>query len=72
MLGDSVYQKLEEALRHKVDFISGSTVKHAVSQVVEADNPLAAALPDLLTDKERELEEMARELRELKAQYGLA
>ena len=52
MLGDRVYERLEDALRRTVELIAGSTTTHMVSQAV-TDNPFAAAFPDLITDAER-------------------
>lgn len=52
MLGDRVYERLEDALKRKVELIAGSTTTHMISQAV-ADNPFAAAFPDLITDAER-------------------
>ena len=52
MLGDRVYEGLEDALKRKVDLIAGSTATHMISQAVTG-NPFAAAFPDLITDAER-------------------
>ena len=52
MLGDRVYERLEDALKRKVELIGGSTTTHMVSQAV-TDNPFAADFPDLITDAER-------------------
>ena len=51
MLGDMVLEKLEEALRRKVELVTGSTATRMISQA--ADNSLALALPGLLTEAER-------------------
>ena len=52
MLGNRVYERLEEALKRIVEFIAGSTAAHMISQAV-VDNPFATAFPDLITDAER-------------------
>ena len=52
MLGDRVYEGLEDALKRIVEFIAGSTTTHMISQAV-TDNPFAASFPDLITDAER-------------------
>lgn len=52
MLGDKVYERLEDALKRIVDLIAGGTTTHMVSQAV-TDNPFATAFPDLITDAER-------------------
>lgn len=52
MLGDRVYEGLEEALKRIVKLIAGSTTTYMISQAV-TDNPFAAAFPDLITDAER-------------------
>ena len=57
MLGDRVYERLEDTLKRKVELIAGSTTTHMISQAV-ADNPFAAAFPDLITDIEPALNEV--------------
>ena len=52
MLGDRVYERLEDTLKRKVEFIAGSTATYMISQAV-VDNPFATAFPDLITDAER-------------------
>ena len=52
MLGDKVYERLEDALKRIVELIAGSTTTHMISQAV-TDNPFATAFPDLITDAER-------------------
>ena len=52
MLGDRVYERLEDALKRKVELVAGSTATHMISQAV-VDNPFATAFPDLITDAER-------------------
>ena len=54
MLGATVYIKLEDSLQRKAEFVASSTVTHMVAQVAAADNPFAAALPDLLTKEEKD------------------
>ena len=52
MLGDKVYERLEDALKRKVELIAGSTTTHMISQAVTG-NPFAATFPDLITNAER-------------------
>ncbi len=52
MLGNRVFEGLEEALKRKVDLIASSTATHMISQAV-LGNPVAASFPDLITDAER-------------------
>ena len=52
MLGDGVYERLEDALKRIVELIAGSTATHMISRAV-TDNPFATAFPDLITDAER-------------------
>ena len=52
MLGEKVYERLEDTLKRIVEFIAGSTTTHMISQAV-VDNPFATAFPDLITDAER-------------------
>ena len=52
MLGDRVYEGLEDALKRIVELVAGNTTTHMVSQTV-TDNPFAATFPDLITDAER-------------------
>lgn len=52
MLGDRVYERLEDTLKRTVELIAGSTTTHMVSHAVTG-NPFAAAFPDLITDAER-------------------
>lgn len=51
MLGDRFYERLEDALKRKVELVAGSTATHMISQAV-VDNPFATAFPDLITDAE--------------------
>ena len=52
MLGERVYERLEDALKRKVELVAGSTATHMISQAV-VGNPFATAFPDLITDAER-------------------
>ena len=54
MLGDTVFEELEAFLKQTTGFVAGSTATHLISQAAYAENPLAATLPDLLTEEERE------------------
>ena len=64
MLGGSVFGRLRECLRRRVELIALSTTTHMICRVVESQNPVAAACPELLCQAERTqaLDELRRRI----------
>ena len=64
MLGEKVWERLEASLKRTTEMVTGSTMTHWVAREAAAENPLAAAHPELLTEaeKKRALDALRRQL----------